>query len=92
MGRLPNDNEVIALHISRRELSELIDHLRTAEELCASMRQQEQDFRMQRIRLEQLRKTSVPPPRVPRESTRFLSIEDLGELGAKKEPRGGSSK
>lgn len=91
MGRFPNENEVIALHISRRELNELIDSLRIAEELCASMRQQEHDFRMQRRRLEQLRQSSVPPP-PPRDSTRFVLVEDLGELVAKKEPGGGSSK
>ncbi len=93
MGRLPNDNEIIALHLARRDLNELIESLRKAEELCASMRQHEHDFRMQRIRLECLRRASVPPPSLPqRESTRFVAIDDVAELGARKEPKGGSFK
>lgn len=93
MSRLPNDNEILAVHISRRDLAELITTLQRAEELCESMRAGAQDFRMQRIRLELLQLSSVPPPPPERrESTRYVMVEDLRDLGAKKEPDGGSSK
>lgn len=69
------------MHISRRDLAELIDVLRQAEELCDSIRSKSQDFRMHRVRLELLRNSSMPPPPQTqvdrRESTRYLSIEDL---------------
>lgn len=81
MGSSTNDKEIIALHIARRDLDELIDTLRRAEELCQSLRQHEHDFRMQRIRLEVLRQASVPPPPpvAPdrRESTRYVQLTDL---------------
>lgn len=83
-GNEGNDREIIALHISRRDLSELIDTLRKAEELCQSIRHNEHDFRMQRVRMEMLRQSSVPPPpptsdAVPerRESTRYVLMTDL---------------
>lgn len=92
MGRPLNDNEILAVHMSRRDLAELIAILQKAEDLCEGMRANAQDFRMHRVRLEVLRNSSVPPPaQVPierRESTRFVLLEDLG---AKKEPEGGSS-
>ncbi len=81
MNSSANDREIIALHISRRDLDELIDTLREAEKLCESFRQKEHDFRMQRVRLEMLRQSSVPPPpTVPpdrRESTRYVQMTDL---------------
>lgn len=83
-----NDREILAVHISRRDLNELIDILQKAEDLCESMRSNAQDFRMHRVRLEVLKQSSVPPPpQVPlerRESTRYVEPEDLGELEAKK--------
>ena len=96
MSRPPNDNEILAVHISRRDLAELIETLRKAEEVCETMRATAQDFRMHRIRLEVLQKQSEPPPPIVppdrRESTRYVLVEDLGDLRAKKEPEGGSSK
>ena len=92
MSRSPNDKEIIALHICRRDLTELIDILKKAEELCEVMRSNANDFRMHRVRLEVLRHSSVPPPvQGPverRESTRYVQIEDLGDLGAKEKPKG----
>jgi hypothetical protein len=91
-----NDKEILAVHISRRDLAELIDTLKKAEELCESMRAAAQDFRMHRVRLEVLQKQSEPPPSVlapdRRESTRYVMVEDLGDLRARKEPEGGSSR
>lgn len=87
VSRHPNDNEILAVHISRRDLAELIEILRQAEELCDGMRAKAQDFRMHRVRLEVLRTSSVPPPPTPsperRESTRYVATEDL-KLGRKK--------
>ncbi len=86
MGHSSKDNELLAVHISRRDLAELIDVLRKAEELCENMRSNAHDFRMHRVRLELLRNASIPPPIEPerRESTRYLTADDL-RLGRKKE-------
>lgn len=89
-----NDKEILAVHISRRDLAELIDTLRKAEELCESMRTNAQEFRMHRIRLELLKQSSVPPPPPAperRESTRYITMDDLNQLGAKKGPTGDPS-
>ena len=87
-----NDREILALHISRRDLNELIDILQKAEDLCEGIRSNAQDFRMHRVRLEVLKQSSVPPPPQVqlerRESTRYVELEDLGDLGAKKGPKG----
>jgi len=92
----PNDREILALHISRRDLNELIDALQKAEDLCESMRSSAQDFRMHRVRLEVLKQSSVPPPPQPsperRESTRYVELGDLSDLGLKKGPEGSPPK
>lgn len=81
MNSPANDREIVVLRISRRDLAELIDTLREAEQLCESFRQKEHDFRMQRIRLEMLRQPSAPPPSAlppeRRESTRYVQMADL---------------
>ncbi len=84
MSRSSNDNELLAVHISRRDLAELIEVLKKAEELCDSMRSNAQDFRMQRVRLEMLRTSSVPPPPEARESTRFIELKDVAKPIGKK--------
>lgn len=77
VGRTTNDNELLEVRISRRDLAELIDTLKKAEELCEGMRASAQDFRMHRVRLEMLRQSSEPPPPERRESTRFMTLDDL---------------
>lgn len=95
MSSHPNDLEILAVHISRRDLNELIAILAKAEALCDSVRAHAQDFRMHRVRLEILKQSSVPPPPLAavekRDSTRYVSIEDLGDLGAKKGSEGDPS-
>ena len=56
-----SDNEEVAVRMTRRELNELIAVLHQAETLCDSMRQNEQEFRLHRLRLSRLRVESVPP-------------------------------
>lgn len=96
MSPPPDDKEILAVHISRRDLTELIDILKKAEELCEGMRTNAQEFRMHRVRLEVLKQSSVPPPlqvtSERRESTRYVTVEDFGDLVAKKEgPEGDPS-
>jgi hypothetical protein len=90
----PQDNELLAVHISRRDLQELIAVLRKAEDLCNGMRVSANEFRMHRVRLEVLRQSSVPPPPpptpVPRDSKHYIAIEELGDLRAKEKPKGSS--
>ena len=85
MSDLIDDRKLLTVRISQRDLTELIDVLRRAEELCAVMRTNEHDFRMHRVRLELLRSASIQPPAEPenRESTRYLVPEDL-RVGLKK--------
>lgn len=95
MSPPPNDREILAVHMSRRDLIELIDILKKAEELCEGMRTNAQEFRMHRVRLEVLKQSSVPPAieTAPerRESTRFFNSDVLAELRAKKGPVGDPS-
>lgn len=60
-----NDNEEVAVRMTRRDLDELIQVLHQAEVLCDGMRQHEQEFRLHRLRLSRLRMESVPPAPVP---------------------------
>lgn len=73
-----DDNEILAVHLSRKELRELIEILQRAEDLGEQQRRHTQDYRMHRLRLERLKKSSIPPLPEKRESTRYITIEDLG--------------
>jgi hypothetical protein len=76
------ETEELTLTLTRREFDELIDTLKKAEELSTNARQNELDFRMQRLRFERkLRESWTPPKQDPgRTPTAFMSLEELHEL------------
>ena len=79
-----SETEGLTLTLTRREFVELIETLKKAEELSTNARQNELDFRMQRIRFERKLRESWQPPAPPKEQERadttFLSLEELRNL------------
>lgn len=82
------DTDELTLTFTRRELNQLVDTLRKAEEVATAARASELDFRMQRMRLERKLRASLaptlPPPdvraRLERADTKPISLAELKEL------------
>lgn len=83
------ESEELTLTLTRREFKELIVTLQKAEDLSTSARQNELDFRMQRIRFERKLRESLPPTRyeavddketLARADTKFISLAELHAL------------
>lgn len=73
------EEDTVTLTMSRRDYEELVAVLREVEMLCESARKKAVDFRIARMRLEHssLPSTLPPPPNTPRNSTRYVKLEDL---------------
>lgn len=84
-GEQDREEEELTLTLTRREFKELIETLLKAEELSTNARQNELDFRMQRIRFERkLRESWAPAPvtkaELERADTKFISLDELRKL------------
>jgi hypothetical protein len=79
------ETEELTLTLTRREFKELIDTLKKAEALSGEARQNELDFRMQRMRFERKLRESTPPTpatkaALERADTTYISLEELHKL------------